>query len=51
MFPGDKNLRDIKQRNKQAMLLVHLILSIVLKTQHLRIFELQEENVIEHHHA
>jgi len=49
--PWDKNLRDLKQRNKQAILLVHLILSIVLETQCLRIFEQQQENVIEHHYA
>jgi uncharacterized membrane protein len=33
------------------MLLVHLILSIVLEARRLRIFELREENVIEHHYA
>jgi hypothetical protein len=47
--PWDKNLSDLEQRNKQAMLLLHLIVSIVLETRHLRILELQEESVIEHH--
>jgi hypothetical protein len=33
------------------MLLVHLVLSIVPETRCWRISELQEENVVEHHHA
>jgi hypothetical protein len=46
----DKNLRDLSQGNGQALLLVDLVLFILPETRS-RILELQEENVIEHHHA
>jgi len=46
----DKNLRDLNQGNEQAMLLVHVALSIVLETCS-GISEMKKENVVEHLHA
>jgi len=46
----DKNLRDLKQGNEQAML-VHVALSIVLETCCSRMSEMKKENVVEHLHA
>jgi hypothetical protein len=47
MFP-DKNPSDLNQGNQQAMLLVHLVLTVVLKTLCSRTPELQEESLVEH---
>jgi hypothetical protein len=51
MSPRDKNLRNLNQWNQQAMLLVHHVLFIISETYFSRTPELQEENVVEHHHA
>jgi ABC-type dipeptide/oligopeptide/nickel transport system ATPase component len=51
MFTVIKNLRDLNQRNEQAMLLIHLLLSIVSETCHSRIPELQGDNVVEDCHT
>jgi len=47
----DKNLRDLNQGNEQAMLLIHVALSIVLETCCSRIPEMKKENVVEHLHT
>jgi hypothetical protein len=47
----DKNVRDLTQEKKQAMLFVHLVLPSVQETLCSRTPELQDENVVEHHHA
>jgi hypothetical protein len=38
---------DLFQKNERAMLLVYDVLYIVPETRYLRIFALQEENVVE----
>jgi hypothetical protein len=48
--PRDKNLGVLSKENEQAMLSVHLVLSVVLKSCS-RIPEMQEENVVERSHA
>jgi chemotaxis signal transduction protein len=47
----DENVRDFRLGNEQSMLLVHLVLSVVSATRFSRIPEMQEENVMEYHHA
>jgi hypothetical protein len=44
-------VRDLSQVNGRAMLLVHLVLTIVPETGCSSIAKLQEENVVEHHNA
>lgn len=46
-----KNVTDLIQGNEQALLLVHLVLSVVLETRCSRTAELQERDVVERHHA
>jgi len=41
---------DLIQGNEQAMLLANLVPSNVAETRFSRIVEMQEENVVEHHH-
>jgi hypothetical protein len=48
--PRDKKLSDLNQGKERTMLLVHLVLSIVPERRS-RIPELQDDNVVEHHHA
>jgi hypothetical protein len=50
-FARNKNVGALNQGNKPALLLAHLVLSIVPETRCSRIPEMQEENVMGHHHA
>jgi hypothetical protein len=47
----DKNIRDLSQLKGRAMLLFHLILSIVTEIGCSIIAEVQKENVLEDHNA
>jgi hypothetical protein len=49
--PDVKNLRDLYQRNEQAMLLVYLILSTVPEKCYSKISKLRENNVMEDCHV
>jgi hypothetical protein len=50
-MPRDETLRGLSQGNEQTSLFDNFVLSIVPETRRLGISELQEENMVEHHHA
>ena len=51
VYPDIIKLKDLNQGNEQAMLLGHPVPSAVSETHRSRFLILQEENVMEHHHA